>query len=96
MADRDGVLFLRSTSYDAVSHQLTVRFRSPSGSAWAAYEYRDVAPAVVARLEAAQPHAQHVLDTEIAPFHAVRRVGQTSWDVPRSRDSHVQAPGRAV
>ena len=77
------MLFLSSATYDASSQILTVRLRSASGTSWSAYEYRSVAPDTYQRLRAAKPHGALVLGTDVAPFHEVRRVGQTTWQAPR-------------
>lgn len=77
------MLFLSSATYDASSQILTVRLRSASGTSWAAYEYRSVQPDTYQRLRAAQPHGALVLGTDVAPFHEVRRVGQSAWQPPK-------------
>lgn len=77
------MLFLSSTTYDASSQILTVRLRSASGTSWAAYEYRGVQPDTYQRIRTARPHGALVLGTDVAPFHEVRRVGQSAWQPPR-------------
>ncbi len=76
------MLFLRSASYDPSTQTLTVRMAAPSRTSWTTYEYRDVSPELYRALRAAQPHAQHVLDEQIAPCHEVRLAGQQTWRAP--------------
>jgi hypothetical protein len=76
------VLFLRSIAYDPASRILTVRFRAPSGSAWATYEYRDVPAELYERMLAAAPHAHRVVERDIAPSYDVRRLGEHAWRPP--------------
>lgn len=77
--DSGCVLFLRSTGYDPASRTMTVRYRSPSGTQWSAYEYKEVPADLYGRVLAARPHGQQVVEDEIAPFHEVRRVGERAW-----------------
>ena len=78
------MLFLRSTGYDPVSRTVTVRYRSPSGTAWCAFEYREVPTDLYSRVVAARPHGQRVVESEVAPSHARRRLGDRTWQpLPR-------------
>lgn len=67
---------------------MTVRYRSPSGTHWSAYEYREVPADLYARVVAARPHGQQVVEDEVAPFHAVRRLGEQAWQPLRA--SHLE------
>ena len=76
------MLFLASTTYDANTRVLTAQFRSPTETSWATYEYRDVPTELYDHLCAAKPHTGDLLEELIAPFHEVRRVGQSAWHAP--------------
>lgn len=73
------MFFLRATDYDPSSRTMTASYRSPSGTNWCAYEYREVPAELYERVLAARPHGQQVIEDEVAPFHAVRRLGEHAW-----------------
>jgi hypothetical protein len=73
------VLYLESATYDPSTRTLAVRYHGLGGAAWAVYEYRDVRAELYNQVLAAMPHGQRVIDTSIAPFHEVRRRGESGW-----------------
>lgn len=76
------MLFVCACTHDPVTRTLTVRFCSPSKEQRLALEYRDVDAALHHRMLAARPHWQRVLEQDIAPTHAVRRLGEHAWREP--------------
>ena len=63
-----------------------MRYRAASGTSWSAYEYRDVAAELYQRILAAAPHGQQVIEEHVTPFHAFRRLGESTWHLPDSTE----------
>lgn len=76
------MLLVDAVTYDPDDAVLTARYRAPSRSRWAVYQYRDVPPELFAAVRAAGPVRARVIARDVAPGHAWRRVGAAAWSQP--------------
>ncbi len=87
------MLLVDAVTYDPATGVLTARYRAPSRSRWAVYQYRDVAPELFETVRTAGHLKARVIARDVAPGHRWRRAGAPTWCEPAAAEEPVGFPG---